>query len=150
MRRRREVQDAPHRVLHLPFRGRAVEGDRALHFRGRERHDRNVALLGGQADDAARVRHQERGAREFVLRVEIFEDEHVGRVLDQKVVDAVVDDAQPCLEHELSRSVDDAGGEHHQARRRPLENPVARGDEPGIDAERPARDGVARQRRWPR
>ena len=89
--------------------------------------------------------HQERGAREAILSVEVLQGEQRGLVLGHQVVDGVVDLLHPRLQPELGRR------RHHPARenghpvRATLEKPVAGVGETGVDAE----DPQARQPRWP-
>ena len=104
----------------------AVGGDGALDLGGRQRHDGDVALARGQADHAAGVGHQERGARELVLRVEIFQRHQRGRVLGEDVGDRVEDLMDADVQRSVGAGGDDAGVDDDRAARRPARRAPSR------------------------
>src|SRR5262245_30481513 len=133
-------------MLHLVLRGRTGGGDRPLDLGRRQWQHRDVALPGGQTDDAAGVGHQEGRPRKLVLGVEVLEHEHRWRVRLEEAAYAVIDEMDPRVERQIGARRDDAAAEYRDPAGRRLDEPVAGSDQAGVDAE----DLEAMRRRWPR
>ena len=77
-------------ALHL-FLGRpAVAGDGLLHLRGRIADDRDALLPRRQEDDAARMAHQDGGARMIVMGVKLLDRHRFRLELGDDLHDPVV------------------------------------------------------------
>ncbi len=86
-RQRRQPEQGLHAALHLALARGAVAGDRALDLRRRQREQGDVELARREVDDAAGVAHEDRGAREAVLGVEVLDHEERGPVGGDQAAD---------------------------------------------------------------
>ena len=95
--------------LDLTLGSSPIAGEQFFDFRRRVRGDWDTCLSRSQADDAARVPHQNRSSWTFVVRVQLFDREEVRRVLSQDLRDTFKQFLEPRLERAIARNANHPG-----------------------------------------
>jgi hypothetical protein len=127
------------RALDLRLARGAVAGHGALDLRGSERDHRDAQLPCGEVDHAPGVAHEDRGARELVLGVEVLDHEETGALQLDDPVHRLVERVEPGLERLAGGGADDSGVADGDAARARFQHAEPGGDEPRVhphDAQR--------------